>query len=1009
MEEWKGALNKNLKSEKMILEAYSFFKQNGITERTYNLLKERIIKSQMIHYSTMIDFVLEVGMYAEKIREMDDARQIYYLTILDAKKLDYAIRKNIFVKCVLKLSKLEYMRGISPAETLALQREAIEMINQSNLTGEDALLFLYAGMGEHFGGELERGETLRAKGIKYLKEFNYLDLESEAVPLIVWHYYLTGDLKRTIGYYESYLIPIESRSDEEIIIMAYPSVIFSYFLMGEYSRALILCENIYKKALKLHDRIASNLMFAISGRIRVYMGDMENAETILYNSYAEARELRYGWGLYYSLCGICFFQFQKGNYEASREALFLARQAARDYEFFPINASPFLLDVMKMIRDYHLEPVDDFDYATQLDNYLHSNNNHLKGVAYRHIALETRESNGNTSAVKDNLHTSITLLEQSGNDKELYKSCVALAKIFLDENDEKNAEMYANKSWKLLSKNERDSFPSRLFRFVTDDQSTVSFSNLLETTWLELRHVINEERMLTRLLTSMCRLLKAECGVFVTVEQDGFDIRLTQNVETTEKESMQLKRIYHVISKAVRTGQPNVNYKFCKKQEEFVESTVRTPKYSVCIPFVKEGKTFAALYVESYYVNEPLTEEEISMIEEFGHKMSDPLFAVLNYEAVSSEAATIEEEEKIEPSITMKNTRFCSSVDAEVDFILQQIEKVAETNIPVLIIGETGAGKEVFAREVYEKSSYKKTFIKVNCGAIPESLIESELFGYEKGSFTGAAQRKKGYFELAEGGTIFLDEIGELSLMAQVKLLRVLQEHEFMRVGGNSVVKVDFRLIAATNKDLHNEVEQGAFRKDLYYRLNVVQLQVPPLRSRKEDILNFAEFFIAKFCAEQNKPLCRIDEKTKMEMLAYDWPGNVRELENVMQRAVLFSRNGWIQVELRKEGECDFSRVSSAAGESDLRSHTQDPLVLTMQQPKVTPTRTPEAQLPLCTKLRTLEEMERSYIEEVLSHCGGKIAGKGGAAEILGMKRTTLISRMEKLGMRKTPTGSQMR
>ena len=245
-------------------------------------------------------------------------------------------------------------------------------------------------------------------------------------------------------------------------------------------------------------------------------------------------------------------------------------------------------------------------------------------------------------------------------------------------------------------------------------------------------------------------------------------------------------------------------------------------------------------------------------------------------------------------------------------------------------------------------------------------------------------------------------------MMAQVKLLRVLQEHEFMRVGGNSVVKVDFRLIAATNKDLHNEVEQGAFRKDLYYRLNVVQLQVPPLRSRKEDILNFAEFFIAKFCAEQNKPLCRIDEKTKMEMLAYDWPGNVRELENVMQRAVLFSRNGWIQVELRKEGECDFSRVSSAAGESDLRSHTQDPLVLTMQQPKVTPTRTPEAQLPLCTKLRTLEEMERSYIEEVLSHCGGKIAGKGGAAEILGMKRTTLISRMEKLGIRKMPAGSAL-
>lgn len=1018
MEEITMAINTDLpESKERIKEAYAFLSENGINEQNYTALKKKTENESDLRHGSMIEFMLHVGMHAEKMREIDNARQIYYLTTLDAKTLDYQIRKNAFVKCILKLSKLEYMRGISPAETLALQREAIEMINQSNLTGEDALLFLYAGMGEHFGGELERGETLRAKGIKYLKEFNYLDLESEAVPLIVWHYYLSGDLKRTIGYYESYLIPIESRSDEKIIIMAYPSVIFSYFLIGEYSRALILCENIYKKALRLHDRVAANLMLAISGRIRTYMGDMDNAENILYEAYAEARELKYGWGLYYALFGICFFQYQKGNYEASREAMYLARRAAYEYGFFPINASPFLLDVMKVIRDHHLDPVDDFDYATQLAHYLHSNNHHLKGVAYRHIALETKEKEGLSPQIKDDLRNSIELLEQCGNNKELYKSSVALAEVFLEENNERDASTYANKAWNLLSKNERADFPNRLFRLVMDDQSTVSFSNQLETTWLELRHVINEERMLTRLLTSVCRLLKAECGVFVTIGREGFAIKLAQNVEIAQKDTVQLKRIGHIISRSAQREKLDVNYKFCRAETEANGEKARTPKYSVCISFVKEGKPFAALYVESYYVNEPLTEEEIRMIEEFGKKMSDPLFAVLNYEAVSSEAATIEdEEEKAERSVAMKNTRFCSSVDAEVGFILQQIEKVAETNIPVLIIGETGAGKEVFAREVYEKSSYKKTFIKVNCGAIPESLIESELFGYEKGSFTGAAQRKKGYFELAEGGTIFLDEIGELSLMAQVKLLRVLQEHEFMRVGGNSTVKVDFRLIAATNKDLREEVEQGTFRKDLYYRLNVVQLQVPPLRRRKEDILNFAEFFIAKFCAEQNKPMCRIDEKTKTEMLAYDWPGNVRELENVMQKAVLFSKNGWIQVDLHREREHVFFGSDSAVGEQELWSDPQRPLVLTpqstkAQQPRSTEVKLPQSagtQLPLRTEFRTLEEMERAYIEEVLAHCGGKISGKGGAAEILGMKRTTLISRMEKLGIRKMPAGSAL-
>ena len=299
-----------------------------------------------------------------------------------------------------------------------------------------------------------------------------------------------------------------------------------------------------------------------------------------------------------------------------------------------------------------------------------------------------------------------------------------------------------------------------------------------------------------------------------------------------------------------------------------------------------------------------------------------------------------------------------------------------------------------------KKAVIKRRLFKVNCGAIPESLIESELFGYEKGSFTGAAQRKKGYFELAEGGTIFLDEIGELSLMAQVKLLRVLQEHEFMRVGGNSVVKVDFRLIAATNKDLRYEVEQGTFRKDLYYRLNVVQLQIPPLRSCKEDILNFAEFFIRKFCLEQGKTLCRIDEKTKEAILSYAWPGNVRELENAMQKAVLFSKNGWIQVDLRKESENSFSASVTTVKETE----TQQDIPKNLEAKEMLPS---AAYLQKNNALLTLEELERSYIAEVLAHCGGKIAGKGGAAEILGMKRTTLISRMEKLGMRKSPTGSQ--
>ncbi|WP_043930226.1 sigma-54-dependent Fis family transcriptional regulator [Bacillus sp. EB01] len=218
------------------------------------------------------------------------------------------------------------------------------------------------------------------------------------------------------------------------------------------------------------------------------------------------------------------------------------------------------------------------------------------------------------------------------------------------------------------------------------------------------------------------------------------------------------------------------------------------------------------------------------------------------------------------------------------------IGKVAQTNASVLITGESGTGKELAANTIhYNSQRMKGPFIKINCGALPEGLLESELFGHEKGAFTGAVQRKPGRFELAEGGTIFLDEIGEVSQALQVKLLRVLQEHEFERVGGTQTIKADFRVIAATNRNLLSMIENGEFREDLYYRLNVVPLEIPPLRERKEDIKLLANFFLQKFSQENNKEIVTFDEDALKLLKEYTWPGNVRELSNIVERAVIMS------------------------------------------------------------------------------------------------------------------------
>ena len=304
--------------------------------------------------------------------------------------------------------------------------------------------------------------------------------------------------------------------------------------------------------------------------------------------------------------------------------------------------------------------------------------------------------------------------------------------------------------------------------------------------------------------------------------------------------------------------------------------------------------------------------------------------------------------------------------------MLQQVAQVGPTGATVLITGETGTGKELIARRLHAVSARRqRPLVVVNCAALPASLVESELFGHERGAFTGALQRKLGRFELAHGGTIFLDEVGELPLDMQGKLLRVLQEREFDRVGGASPVKVDVRVIAATNRPLERLVEEGRFRADLFYRLNVYRLALPPLRERREDIWLLADYFVRQFRARFAKAVRSIDEGSMERLLGYDWPGNVRELEHAIERAVLVAEEAVLHVEMPADGP---------AG----RAETAGPVP-------------PPA--PAAMPLVSLDERARQYIQEVLRHTGGQIGGKGGAAEILRLPSSTLRSRMAKLGL----------
>lgn len=395
-------------------------------------------------------------------------------------------------------------------------------------------------------------------------------------------------------------------------------------------------------------------------------------------------------------------------------------------------------------------------------------------------------------------------------------------------------------------------------------------------------------------------------------------------------------------------------------------------KSYVSMPIFFEGKTVGALNITSLKKN-AFDKEELMLLEIVAQQVGT---AISNAEQAEALRTALLEVEQLKNRLQVENIYLQEEIKTEYNFeeiigqsvalqkVLRKVEQVSPTETTVLIQGETGTGKELMARAIHNLSPRKhRALVKVNCPALPAGLIESELFGHEKGAFTGALSHKIGRFELANGGTIFLDEIGDLPLELQAKLLRVLQEGEFERIGGSRTIKVGVRVIAATNRDLKRAIEEGNFRPDLYYRLNVFPILIPPLRERKEDIPVLVRYFAMKYGTKLGKKIETISQEMMNALLAYIWPGNVRELENVIERAVILAHSQVIQIDESLEVRLDGGSHMSGSG--------------------------------------TLEDVERAYILRVLDETNWVIHGKRGAALVLGLNPDTLRSRMKKLDIKR--------
>jgi len=484
----------------------------------------------------------------------------------------------------------------------------------------------------------------------------------------------------------------------------------------------------------------------------------------------------------------------------------------------------------------------------------------------------------------------------------------------------------------------------------------------------ELVALEDTEEMLQRILYAVSRLKRTERGAIFVYDDSAFSnndlcLKASRNLSPQWIFHPSFKFLVDMVREVTNSGEAIIR-EICPSANSG-EGGNEIIRSCICVPIMLKGKVIGAMYHDNRFLPNIFQKKDVDLFTHFaamsafilGHQKAleniQQLSQQLNYEEVSQKRDDL------------KDFQFDGIIGESplIKHVLSQMAEVSDTDTNVLIVGETGVGKELVARAVHNHSSRRdKPFIEVHCSALPESLIPSEMFGHEKGAFTGAIHQRIGRFEMADGGTLFLDEVGDLPLEIQVRLLKVLQSKEFERVGGSETINSDFRLVAATNRDLEQEVKAGRFREDLFYRLNVFPIYVPPLRNRKEDIPLLAHYFFDKYASSLKKRYDTVPEKDLNRMMQYDWPGNIRELENIIQRAIIISHGSRVKI------------------------------------PELGTWYKPGSQAVIAT---TLKDNEKNHIQWALEKTGWKVSGPRGAAELLDIHPSTLEFRMKKHGIKR--------
>ncbi|MCP4754613.1 MAG: GAF domain-containing protein [Proteobacteria bacterium] len=871
----------------------------------------------------------------------------------------------LFSETAIKYSKISTARHdtLKVFNTLkdALSR-AIRLRNDSN----QALLEMHIAKNEWLMGKYTSAMRHFDTGWSIACEIDDSNLRRSASAFSTFFLYWQGRFKEAVESYEKSMPDVEKHPNRRFPVLATITLGYCYAQIGQVTQGLGMIDAVRTLCLEREDLNLASYTAGNMGCIMLDILKVDEAIAHMKIAIREAGETNNKWVLITGHLVMAHCYYLKGENKRCGKHLNSFLKQRKEIQAV-VNLFPYLLELLWAMEQGKLTPIKGHSLKQEVDRTIRSRNYFMKGVAYRYQALLRKSDNEPQKKIIQSLELSMKWLVKSGHQFQTAETSFELTRSHLLLGNRKKArELTVNASKMLVSFTEMP-VPDDLRGLI--EAPPVNEQLLKEILHLgqKIADVVYSDDLISQVLAAVNRMTGAErCALFQLDERGGdpkFRLQASKNLTSAQIAHPNFTSSMKMLEEVAQTGKGRIIETDPEDDTAFFSN--ENIRSRICVPMVLRNKVVGVLYNDNRLLSSAFKNSDLDLLAFFAAQAAFAMDNAKAYNEIKLLNQRLHQEKEYYREEHTQNIKSNDMIgeSSAIKQVLAQAKQVAETEATALILGQTGVGKELVAKAIHNQSPRKdKPFIRVHCSALPENLIPSELFGHEKGAFTGAVSRRIGRFELADCGTLFLDEIGDIPPDIQVRLLRVLQTREFERVGGSETLQSDFRLITATNRDLEKEVVENRFRADLYYRLNVFPIQVPPLKERKSDIPLLVHHFLKQYSIKMRKKLFnRISKEEMDKLMRYDWPGNVRELENVIERGVI---------------------LSSGPG---------------FRMPELDPNRQEE----ITDENTSLREIEKRHILLILDKTAWKIRGPGGAAELLEIHPSTLHFRMKKLGIQK--------